>query len=146
MNKCFSLSIILVSLTSFLLIVSYVASPALGLNVSSFTDDWPMFRYDPAHTGYSTSSAPATSALLWEFSTSGNQVDSSPAVVNGRVYVGSSSGNVYCIDALTGTQIWVNFKIQDDIYSSPAVVNGKVYFGSFDNKVYCLDAQTGNEL
>ncbi len=90
-----------------------------------------MFRHDPAHTGFSTSS---------------NHVDSSPAVVNGRVYVGSSNGNVYCLDASTGTQIWVNFKIQDDVYSSPAVVSGRVYVGSLDGKVYCLDSQTGEEI
>ena len=33
-------------------------------------------------------------------------VDSSPAVADGRVYVGSDDGRVYCLDASTGAQVW----------------------------------------
>jgi outer membrane protein assembly factor BamB len=37
-----------------------------------------------------------TGAKLWNYTT-GGYVDSSPAVVNGVVYVGSNDGNVYAI-------------------------------------------------
>jgi hypothetical protein len=57
--------------------------------------DWPMFRYDPAHTGYSTSTAPTTSAIkIWNYKT-GRDVYSSPAVAGGYVYIGSWDDNVY---------------------------------------------------
>ena len=50
--------------------------------------DWPMFRHDLQHTGYSTSPAPNTNQTLWNYTT-GNFVASSPAVADGKVYVGS---------------------------------------------------------
>ena len=48
-------------------------------------DWWPMFRHDPNHTGYSTSTAPNTNNTIWIYTT-GGPVYSSPAVVDGKVY------------------------------------------------------------
>jgi hypothetical protein len=66
---------------------------------------------------------------------------SSPAVVDGRVYVGTMGtygGKVYCLNATTGTHIW-NYTTGSSIESSPAVVDGKVYAGSDTNgEVYCF--------
>ena len=36
----------------------------------------------------------------------GDSVGSSPAVADGRVYVGSWDGKAYCLDASTGAFIW----------------------------------------
>ncbi len=105
------------------------------------TDDWPMFRYDPQHSGYSTSTAPATNQTLWNYTTGGFVV-SSPTVVEGKVYLGSFDNKVYCLNAATGASIW-NYTTGGDVYSSPAVVDGKVYVGSDDGKVYCLSALSG---
>jgi outer membrane protein assembly factor BamB len=44
-------------------------------------------------------------ALLWSYAT-GNGVNSSPAVVNGVVYVSSYDGNVYALNASTGALLW----------------------------------------
>jgi outer membrane protein assembly factor BamB len=73
------------------------------------------------------------------------QIRSSPAVVDGRVYVGSLNSRVYCLDAETGSMIW-KFKTGDRVVSSPAVLNGKVYVGSTDHHVYALDAENGGFL
>ncbi len=70
---------------------------------------------------------------------------SSPAVVDGKVYVGSFDGNVYALDASTGTPIW-NYTTGYEVWSSPAVADGKVYIGSMDYKIYALDASTGTLL
>ena len=43
----------------------------------------------------------STGALLWKYTT-GDHVDSSPAVANGVVYIGSTDGNVYAF-GLTGS-------------------------------------------
>ena len=87
----------------------------------SSVDWWPMFRHDPSHTGYSTSTAPNTNNTMWSYTT-GGPVTSSPAVVDGKVYVGSDDGKVYCLDALTGAHIW-NYTTDpiDALESSPAV-------------------------
>lgn len=108
------------------------------------TDWWCMFRHDPQHTGYSTCDAPDTSSLAWSYHT-GSGVSSSPAVVDGKVYVGSDDGKVYCLDAENGSEIW-NHTIGDWVASSPAVANGKVYIGSCNWEVYCLDAENGTEI
>jgi outer membrane protein assembly factor BamB len=105
------------------------------------TDDWPMFRHDPQHSGYSTSTAQNTNQTPWSYTT-GGAVDSSPAFVDGKVYVGSSDKNIYCLNAATGAYIW-NYTTGDGVPSSPAVVDGKVYIGSDDDKVYCLNAVSG---
>ena len=68
-------------------------------------EDWPMFRHDTTHTGYSSSLAPEKGEVLWSYTT-GDHVFSSPAVVGGRVYVGSFDDKVYCLDAVTGAHVW----------------------------------------
>ena len=46
-----------------------------------------------------------TGAILWTFAGDGS-LDTAPIVVNGDVYVGSSSGNLYALDLGTGNQVW----------------------------------------
>jgi len=76
------------------------------------------------------------------FTVSTLPVRSSPAVVDGRVYVGSYDGNVYCLNASTGAYIW-SYATEGVMWPSPAVADGKVYVGSGDRKVYALNASTG---
>ena len=101
----------------------------------------------------------ASRHLVWRFPT-GDQVWSSPALVDGILYVGSQDGNLYAIDAASGREIdaaagpnaeasdedrWP-FPTSSPIVTSPAVVDGVVYFGSFDHNLYAVDAETGEEL
>jgi len=109
----------------------------------SGTDDWTMFRHDLQHSGYSTSTAPSTNQTQWIF-TATSDVYSSPAVADGKLYIGASDGRVYCLNAATGALIW-SYKTGSDA-RSPAVADGRVYVGSWDDKVYCLDAATGASL
>jgi len=105
---------------------------------------WPMFHHDLTHTGYSESPAPNTNQTQWTY-TIGSYVNSSPVVAEGKVYVGSWDGKVFCLNASNGAQIW-NYTTGDEVRSSPAVVGGRVYVGSSDNKVYCLNALTGTHI
>jgi len=70
---------------------------------------------------------------------------SSPAVVNGVVYVGSNDHNVYALNASTGAKLW-SFATGNIVRSSPAVANGVVYVGSGDDNVYALNATTGAKV
>jgi len=115
----------------------------IGKNSGNDVDWWPMFRHDPQHSGYSTSKAPDTNNVLWSYKI-GERV-SSPAVVDGRVYIGSWDDWVYCLDAITGDWIWF-YPTGDSVDSSPAVADGKVYIGSDDYNMYCLDAITGDYI
>ena len=80
----------------------------------------------------------------WVYQT-GADVFSSPAVANGKVYVGSEDYNLYCLDAFTGEKIW-SFQTGFYVRASPAVYNGRVYTGGDDGNFYCLDADTGAEV
>jgi len=70
---------------------------------------------------------------------------SSPAVWRGAVYFGSGDGNIYALDAATGTVKW-KFPTGDVVHASPAIADGKLYIGSWDSYFYALDASTGKEL
>jgi eukaryotic-like serine/threonine-protein kinase len=70
---------------------------------------------------------------------------SSPAVWSGAVYFGSGDGNIYSLDAATGSLRW-KFRTGDVVHASPAIVDGKLYIGSWDSYFYALDAATGKEL
>jgi outer membrane protein assembly factor BamB len=72
---------------------------------------------------------------------------SSPAVVNGVVYIGSYNGNgLNALNASTGAKLWSDALGAYNVDSSPAVVNGVVYIGSNDFNVYALNASTGAKL
>jgi outer membrane protein assembly factor BamB len=111
--------------------------------------DWPMFHHDLQHSGYSTSTAPNTNQILWTYNIGYYSVESSPAVADGKVYIGSFysspplvpiGGEFICLNANSGAHIW-SYNV--GTISSPAVADGKVYVGSVDSKVYCLNAGSG---
>jgi PQQ-like domain/IPT/TIG domain len=111
--------------------------------------NWTQFRYSPTHSGtnpYENVLSPSSVsglALDWSFTTGGG-VQSSPAVVNGVLYVGSNDGNVYALNASTGTKLWSFTTSNTGLSeSSPAVVKGVVYIGSNGGHVYALNAATG---
>ncbi len=87
-----------------------------------------------------------TGAKLWS-SAIGSDDYSSPAVVDGVVYVGSGYPNnsLYALDARTGAKLW-SYATGNTVDSSPTVVNGVVYFVSQDFNLYALDAKTGVKL
>src|SRR5947209_6738217 len=106
--------------------------------------DAPMFRGDLQHTGtYAGPGVPKLKGVKWKVHTDG-RVISSPAVVAGVIYVGSTDGNLYAVDSASGSVRW-KFSTGSWVVSSPAVVNGIVYFGSYDSNFYAVDARTGQE-
>ncbi len=72
----------------------------------------------------------------------GESVDSSPAVVGGKVYVGADNGRLYCLDAADGSVLW-SADTGGAIVSSPAVADGLVYVGSVDRCLYAFSADDG---
>jgi len=106
-----------------------------------------MYRYNAANTGYSPDeSGPAEGgSVRWDFRGGEDTVYTTPAVVDGTVYVvGGNPGQydefnaeVLPIDAESGQQQWV---YDPEVYwgTSPAVVDNTVYVGGED--LYALDA------
>jgi hypothetical protein len=79
--------------------------------------------------------------MIWRYQTE-DEVNSSPAVAYGCVYVGANDNNVYCLNASNGEKIWQS-PTGYWVRSSPAVADGNVYVGSEDHNLYCFDAFTG---
>ncbi len=99
-----------------------------------------------------------TGRRLWRFDTQGRQlqsgnfgfdrrtVQSSPAVADGRVYIGARDGFLYAIDAATGKQLWTFDHKISWVNASPAVAMGLVFVGSSDGGfVQAVDAASGQE-
>jgi outer membrane protein assembly factor BamB len=116
------------------LVSAFAAAPALAT-------DWPQFRFDDRHTGvnpFETTlnrrNVPSLN-LEWQAQL-GDIVDfSSPAVVNGVVYIGTTDGVLWaypadgCGHALCTTPLWQSTSLAQ-IIDSPTVANGVVYVGS----------------
>jgi outer membrane protein assembly factor BamB len=68
----------------------------------------------------------------------GFQIFSSPVYADGKIYVGTDSYAVQCLDAKTGEPLSV-YTTGAQVHSSPAIWEGKLYIGSKDWHVYCLD-------
>jgi outer membrane protein assembly factor BamB len=82
-----------------------------------------MFHHDPAHTGYSTSSALKTPVVLW---TAPKGYGGAPVVANGYVYL-LDVGHLYCVRASDGHQVW-NQSLPSGLPNSClAVYEGYVY-------------------
>ena len=93
---------------------------------------------------------PKTCAPLWTASL-GTEVESSPAVANGVVYISSDDDKLYALDAagVTGCSgspgqktcapLWTAVT-RGSVSSSPAVANGIVYAGSIWGELFVFDA------
>jgi outer membrane protein assembly factor BamB len=114
----------------------------------------PMFRGDPARTGYVARGPEPPLELRWKFKTrrGSNEIESFPAVDDGLspaavhegiVYVGAHDGWVYALDAATGDKRW-EFATKGRVNSTPTLSNGLVHVGSMDNFVYALRAADGS--
>jgi outer membrane protein assembly factor BamB len=99
--------------------------------------------------------------IMWTFEpVERGAIVSSPLVTDDHIFVGvihdvgfSSVGAVYCLDRLTGKELW---KFDDDarmqhMFSSPCLSDGRLYIGdgmhqNFQCKLYCLNADSGQKL
>jgi outer membrane protein assembly factor BamB len=89
-----------------------------------------------------------TGALVWKSSGTWGAIRTTPAVVNGVVYVGSDqdpSGAVYSLNATTGALNWTVHP-GGLVRSSPTIVGGVMYVGADNNKLYAYNATTGAEI
>ena len=68
--------------------------------------------------------------------------ESSPVVVDGRVFVGDWTGRVYAFSANTGRLRW-SYKTGGRVKGGLAFSGGRIYVGSYDHHVYALNAKTG---
>jgi outer membrane protein assembly factor BamB len=77
---------------------------------------------------------------LWTFATR-RQMDSSPVIVDRRVFVGGNDGNLYMLDLDStdpaGRELW-KFTTGARILASPAIADGRLVIADDDGNVYCF--------
>jgi outer membrane protein assembly factor BamB len=82
----------------------------------------------------------ATTETVWTRSV-GGEIYSSPAVVDGRLYVGSRNGDFVCLNTEDGTVVWE--RSFAPVNSSPTFHDGTVFFGDDGGNVRALDVSNG---
>lgn len=103
-----------------------------------------------------------TGKQVWSFQTT-NQTESSPVVVNGKVFIGGGNDGFYCLDAATGKKLWLHSSKEGErlqrFGAGAAVLGNRVYVGTGvdrdlrnagkdpgETAIFCLDAETGKPL
>jgi outer membrane protein assembly factor BamB len=88
--------------------------------------------------------------LRWTF-TADDEIVAAPAYADGTVYVATSGGSLYALDARTGRVRWrgrsfARFGSREYFYATPTVAYGRVYIGNADGTVYAFGARSGRLL
>jgi outer membrane protein assembly factor BamB len=137
-----------VAVVSAFALTGALAGPALGAGPApgraGKTVDWPQFRFNDRHTGVNRFESTIGKKNVRFLSPSwqaqlGDLVDfSSPVVVDGVVYIGSTDGTLWAYPAdgcgadLCTTSLWQSSNLAQ-ILDTPTVANGFVYVGSQTN-------------
>jgi len=121
---------------------TYSLENKISLLKKTNNENWPMYRYNTNRTGCTPSFGPETNKILWRYKPKLDTwfQDSSPVIVNKRVYIGAAAalkGKLLCLEEDTGNLIW-EYETNGWVSSTPAVVDDKIYFGSFDTKIHCI--------
>ena len=87
---------------------------------------------------------------LWINPLGGKGGASSPALEGGRIFVGSLTGDLYCVDAEAGKTVW-NRTIEKDprwwgVASSPLIQDGLIYIMSFSDGALHALSLDGEEI
>jgi signal peptidase I len=120
----------------------------LGVSFTSaqITQNWAMFRHDLQHTGVyavsdSDGSGPNSREPIWTYQAR-SEVLFSPVIANGKVY-GASSSQLFCVDAISGSEVWTMALGPSNVAGEITVTNSTVYVGSVDNYLNAVNANTG---
>lgn len=83
-----------------------------------------------------------TGTQKWKFQAESGTIESTPAVSNGSIFIGSDNGYVYKVDTSSGRMTWRS-TVYSGMYSSPLAYDGKIFIGTNGADLYALDEGTG---
>jgi len=86
-----------------------------------------------------------TGAKIWQYPAGqplAGAVKGTPLLYGDNIYFTSADGNMYSLDANTGTFQWA-YQARGPIRCSPIIDESTIFFGADDNSVYAVDADTG---
>jgi cobaltochelatase CobN len=134
--------------------VSSIGNGCIGCGASVadgcvYVSNWVSMAMDPTNLGLHCMHE-SNGSVIWNNSLSGWGGVSTPAVSDGRVFVGAYNGDLYCVNTSDGTTNW-NTSVEPSpsywgLASSPLIYDGMVYVVSFsDGTMHAVDFD-GNEL
>ncbi len=104
-------------------------------------DDWPVFRGDMELRGYRRGAVSKSPKLRWTYDAE-SAIESTAAVVDDRVFIGTDAKGLLALNAADGKVMW-SFPCEVGIRSSPGVSEGRVYFGDDEGIFRAVDAASG---
>jgi len=130
---------------------------ALAQDAGSTRADWPHYggtqfswRYSALDQINTTNVKNLTPAWIFQTGDYAENLQATPIVVDGVMYIITPRAQVYALDAATGRLIWQyryppnqNGLLRN---SGVAVADGRVFFGTRDNYLVALDQKTGREV
>ena len=140
-------------------LISLVALIAVHAQDGATRADWPFYggtqlawRYsalDQVNTANVKKLAPA-----WAFQTGDYEqgLQSTPIVIDGKLYLSTSRSQVFALDAASGRMLWqYKYPLPRTAGANTqnrglAVGAGKVFLGTYDDYMVAIDQQTGREM
>jgi len=99
------------------------------------SEDWSIFRGNPALTAYTTVSLPDNPVLLWSFN-SDSYTKSSPVVCNQIAYWSDRRGRIFGIN-LEGKQVF-DYAMETAVDAIPMIYASVLYVGRIDGKLCAI--------
>jgi len=84
-----------------------------------------------------------SATAAWEFDDLLPEV-SSPVGDGERFYFGTTVGDIVCLDAKTGKELWAH-ETEDGFYASPILVGDRIYLGDLSGNMYVFRASSEYE-
>jgi alcohol dehydrogenase (cytochrome c) len=140
-----------------LLTLFFALSSAPAQDAGATHADWPHYggtdfawRYSALDQINKQNVKALTPAWLFQTGDYAENLQATPIVQDGVMYLITARAHVFALDAATGREIW-NYKYPEGPRSVPGFVgnrgvdvgDGKVFFGTKDNYVVALDQKTG---
>lgn len=117
---------------------------------TAYAADWPQRQGNPQRTGYTADSPKPPYKLAWKhyFPEDEEKVHPQvqPVIYQGKVFVGTKQGSLYCFDAASGKVLWKLKEAKGPILHTAACAQGRVVFSCLDGFVRALDVADGKLL
>jgi eukaryotic-like serine/threonine-protein kinase len=116
------------------------SEPSSHIETGTKPGEWATLARTPAHQRFLNSEVSFTGKVRWSLAQS-EEVDSSPAIVDGVLYVGGHF-KFYAMEARSGKSIWTA-PLTGPVNSSPATADDLLFLGLLDGRVIALDRHSG---
>ena len=128
---------------SFLLsFMAWLVTSAIAQELDEKT--WPLARGDSGSRAYSPSKLPDNPTLLWEHKIESTAFESTPLIVDKRIYLGDLDGEFYALDLETGKELWKHSS-DSGYLAGAALHHERIVVGDYDGLVRCFHVKDGKQ-